>query len=417
MLLLRPSRVPPILVGGLSLALCILVDAACARPVVTVRPHYPGRGLDSLTQIIWSQSLEFQREMEKRGWVEEDSQAVRLMDRILLASGEMDTTHFDYRARLLRSNSLNAFACPNGGIYFHSAMVCFIDDEAELASILGHELQHVLLQHARSSASLDSLNRKRKTLRSMTLGLSDLKKKLQRHETAYSRGQEAEADSLGLQWLKREGYDPSALLRLWSRMDSLSIDLEGDAYELRADHKSDSERLEDFRRQMGEGDSGQAFKHTSPEEFRTLQLRLMPLTIRDICGQIEEELDEARPDTAGASPYLDLLMARARQLHVSDDTLHTLALMRDLALHGLKDSTLDRVEEHLAQAVVERPGDQDRALLHADALLRLERQVEALAIYRRLEADPAYLGRKGVLRIRIQRLEKLIKEKSPDVPK
>jgi hypothetical protein len=354
--------------------------------------------------------------MASRGWFLENQEAVDLMRTIVLSGGEIDTHHFDLRLKLLRSDALNAAAWPNGFIGLHSALFCFVQDEAELAAILGHELQHVLLQHARSGLDLERQQHRRVTLRLVTLGLSDIMQKARRERTANTRSKEIEADSLGLLWLMERGYDPKSTVRLWARLDRFAIDFEGFSYELHADHQNVSERLDAFERIIADRVGGARFILIDANAFYSMQADMLPKVIQDICQCIESEFRNQRPDSSGSSPYLNHFLCRYAELkelgfYTLGDSLKYWKLLHRarMALHGEKDGSLDTLLSEVSQVAFRNPSDSEIQLLYARALTLKEDYQAALDLYRKLESDSSYSGRKGKLRIRIRQLEQEIK--------
>ncbi len=119
-----------------------------------------------------------------------------------------------FRITTLNSPVMNAFAVPGGYLYVTRQLVGLANDEAELASVLGHEAGHIAARH--------SSERKRAGIFSQILsaglgaitGSSELGnlagQVTQGVVLSYSRKQELEADDLGVRYLAAAGYDPTA---------------------------------------------------------------------------------------------------------------------------------------------------------------------------------------------------------------
>lgn len=393
-----------------AFGLLLLLLAGC-RPVQTTPLLYGDRGLDAALEKSWSRSALRQQEMRKRGWVAEDPDWERLFDAIVFEAGVLDTAHFDYRTEILRGNSINASAWSNGVIQMHQALLCFVRDEAELATILDHELAHVVRQHARARMDFDSLDRGKRVLSTLTSGWSDLGQNIRKRATAFTRANEVEADSLGLVWLLAKGYDAQAVLDLWERMDSLSFDFEGEAYELYANHKNVGERIVDFERMIGDREGGERYRHVDEAEFHRLQLRLLPNQLGILLSTIHGQLDGDRPDSSAASPMLEAFLGRLEELDPGNPDLPVYRLRAALALHGQKDGSLERADTELAGLRAERPGDVELRLAEAYLRERQERWRDALDLYLGLRDDPAFEGRRGSLAIRIRRIKRLLETK------
>jgi predicted Zn-dependent protease len=150
----------------------------------------------------------------------------RVGQKIALQSG-LSGASTDFTVTLLNSPVNNAFAIPGGYVYVTRQLMALMNDEAELAGVLGHEVGHVAARHskrrqnnARRNAVIGILG----TVLGGVLGdngglLGGLGDILQNNSMqfaqmatlGFSRGQELEADQLGAQYLVKAGYDPAAL--------------------------------------------------------------------------------------------------------------------------------------------------------------------------------------------------------------
>ncbi len=129
----------------------------------------------------------------------------------------------DFNVTLLNSSIDNAFAVPGGYIYVTRELVSLMNNEAELAAVLGHETGHVAARHSakrQSAATRNSiLGVLGSVLSSVFLGNSQagqllsqgLQQGSQLLTLKFSRAQETEADNLGIDYLRRAGYDPRAM--------------------------------------------------------------------------------------------------------------------------------------------------------------------------------------------------------------
>lgn len=120
-----------------------------------------------------------------------------------------------YKFFVLDSDVVNAFALPGGYVYVTRGLLALANSEAELAAVLAHEIGHITGRHSAErysrgvltslgaaviAAALDS------PAAAQAAGIgSDL------YIKSYSRGQEHEADGLGVRYLQRAGYDPRAM--------------------------------------------------------------------------------------------------------------------------------------------------------------------------------------------------------------
>ena len=120
----------------------------------------------------------------------------------------------DYTITLLNSPVMNAFAIPGGYVYVTRQLLAMMNDEAELASVLGHEVGHVAARHAQKRNTRSTISSIGSVLLGVLTGSSELAQVAgqasQLYVLSYSRSQEYQADDLGIAYLKRAGYDAQA---------------------------------------------------------------------------------------------------------------------------------------------------------------------------------------------------------------
>lgn len=129
----------------------------------------------------------------------------------------------DFTVTLLNSSVNNAFAIPGGYIYVTRQLVALMNNEAELAGVMGHEVRHVAGRHSNQRQSAATRNTVLGVLGSVlagaVLGNNAIGNVVQRGllqgsqmlTLRFSRGQETDADNYGIQYLRAAGYDPRAM--------------------------------------------------------------------------------------------------------------------------------------------------------------------------------------------------------------
>ncbi|MDJ0644047.1 MAG: M48 family metalloprotease [Erythrobacter sp.] len=147
-----------------------------------------------------------------------------------------------FTVTLLNSSVNNAFAIPGGYIYSTRQLVSLMNNEAELAGVLGHEVGHVAARHSQRRQQAAQRNSILGVLgaigSSILLGDSQIGNTVSRGllqgsqllTLRFSRKQELEADDLGITYLSRAGYDPRAMstvLASLAAQNSLDAQLQG----------------------------------------------------------------------------------------------------------------------------------------------------------------------------------------------
>lgn len=145
-----------------------------------------------------------------------------------------------YRFTTLNSAVENAFAVPGGYIYITRQLMGLMNDEAELAFVLGHETGHVAANHAQArqtAAQRNSIGGILGTILGSVIGggLGSVIGQLAQTQSTlstlrFSRSQEYDADRLGINYLVRAGYDPAAsatMLAALGRATALEARVQG----------------------------------------------------------------------------------------------------------------------------------------------------------------------------------------------
>ena len=165
---------------------------------------------------------EHQRILAAYGGAYEDNrleaEVTATVDRLVAASERPDIT---YKVTLLNSPAVNAFALPTGQLYVTRGLLALANDNAELASVLSHEMAHVIARHA----AIREEEAQKVALGSDVVGIlsdpQDGAMALARQKVkfaTFSRSQEFEADGIGVGIAARAGYDPFGAARFLTSM-------------------------------------------------------------------------------------------------------------------------------------------------------------------------------------------------------
>ncbi len=138
------------------------------------------------------------------------------------ASGSpyVDNFHF----HLLRDpKTINAFALPGGQVFITKALFGRLNNEAELAGVLGHEIGHVIERHSAQQMATGQLGQLLTVAVGVGAGGQDDRGRKAQIAAAmanqmltlrFSRGDESQADDIGLKYMAQAGYDPTQMLEV-----------------------------------------------------------------------------------------------------------------------------------------------------------------------------------------------------------
>jgi predicted Zn-dependent protease len=166
---------------------------------------------------------EHQRILAAYNGAYEDPKLESLLNEVvakLVAASEQPYVH--YRITILNSAAVNAFALPSGQLYVTRGLIALANDSSELASVLAHEMSHVIAGHA--SIREDQARQAALVSRVVQDVLSDpetgalalAKSKIAL--ASFTRAQEFEADGMGVAIAARAGYDPYGAVRFLTAM-------------------------------------------------------------------------------------------------------------------------------------------------------------------------------------------------------
>jgi predicted Zn-dependent protease len=212
--------------AGTFLAALLLAACTASPPPFTTQAALPAMSAAKQAEVDMSPAVlrEHQRILAAYGGVYEDPKLQAMLEQTverLVAASERPDQH--YRLTMLNSQSINAFALPTGQIYVTRGLIALADDESELASVLAHEMGHVIARHAelrqQQVRQADLVSRVVSDVvtdpEAGALALAKSKLAL----ASFSRAQEFEADAIGIGIAARAGYDPYGAARFLTAME------------------------------------------------------------------------------------------------------------------------------------------------------------------------------------------------------
>jgi predicted Zn-dependent protease len=178
----------------------------------------------------------------------------RVAQRIASVTGTA-ARDFNWQASLVDSPQVNAFCLPGGKIVVYTGILRIAENEAGLATVLGHEVAHATARHGAQRVFQNSLMQT--ALAGAAYSLSDMD--YQKRQAImgllgagaqygvilpFGREHETEADQMGLLYMARAGYDPRESIAFWERMSQTGG---GQPPEFLSTHPSHGSRIENLK--------------------------------------------------------------------------------------------------------------------------------------------------------------------------
>ena len=191
-----------------------------------------------------------------------------------------------FTIKVIDSDQVNAFALPGGFFYVNSGLILAADEEAELAGVMAHEIAHVAACHAaRENTRGNIMNLASIPLifvggavgyagyeaAGLALPLTFLK---------FSRGFEAQADYLGLQYMYKAGYDPQAFIAFFEKVQAMEKKKPGTLAKAFDTHPQTPDRIEKSQQEIASILPARGEYLVSTSEFDEVKARLASLENR-----------------------------------------------------------------------------------------------------------------------------------------
>ncbi len=177
-------------------------------------------GYQSAKQILQKEPLSHDRRL--------NAVVQRVGKRIAAAAVQPD---YKWQFFVIDKNVLNAFCLPGGKVFVYKGLFRAVQNEDQLAVVIGHEVAHAIARHGAERMSMMQLGRMGKTIASQTIGggkYADVINKAYGSVEGvglvlpFSRKFEYEADEIGLYLMTKAGYNPREALTFWDNMRRLS---------------------------------------------------------------------------------------------------------------------------------------------------------------------------------------------------
>ncbi|HCA04187.1 MAG TPA: peptidase [Halomonas campaniensis] len=235
-------------------ALCAAVAACSTSP--TGRSQLLLLSDDQLNQMGQQAFAQYQQDIPTAG--QASHRYVQCIADAIVEVLPAEQRNLDWQIRVFESEQPNAFALPGGYMGVNTGMLDIATNQNQLASVVGHEIGHVIANHANERASTKSAT---------SLGLSVLASTSGMQTPGgqqlmgvlgmgaeygialpFSRRHESEADVIGLQLMAQAGFDPRESVTVWENMQAASGGGAPPAW--MSTHPSEGQRIEGLQASM-----------------------------------------------------------------------------------------------------------------------------------------------------------------------
>jgi predicted Zn-dependent protease len=203
-----------------------------------------------------------------------------------------------FTIKVIDSDEINAFALPGGFFYVNSGLVLAADNESEMAGVMAHEIAHVAARHATRQMTRAQLANFASiplifvgggigyavsSAASLALPLTFL---------SFSRGFEAEADYLGLEYLYKTGYDPESFIAFFEKVQAREKKKPGSLAKAFATHPQTPDRIAKSQQEINNILPSRPEYVVDTSEFQLVKARLAAIENR---RKLNDDKDKSRP--------------------------------------------------------------------------------------------------------------------------
>lgn len=236
---------------------CAFVFAACSSSPTGRQQVLLFSGSDM--SELGAQSFQELKKQEKINNDPKINQYVRCVSNAITARLAPQPDFSEWEIVVFDSEQVNAFALPGGKIGVYTGLLNVAKNQDQLATVIAHEIGHVLARHGNerlsrsqlADAGLQLSNAVLSGSEYQSLAMAGLGLGVQYGVLMpYNRAQESEADIIGLRLLAESGFDPMQSIDLWKNMAEASG--ANQPPELLSTHPSHSTRIDDLQHEIAQ---------------------------------------------------------------------------------------------------------------------------------------------------------------------
>jgi predicted Zn-dependent protease len=226
------------------------------------------------------------QEIERQAKIVDDPIIAEYVNRVGQNLVRNSDAKVPFTIKVIDSEEVNAFALPGGFFFVNSGLIMKSESEAELAGVMAHEIAHVAARHGTRQASRGQFvnlatiplifmggwaGYGARQAASIAIPIGFL---------SFSRGFEEEADLLGLQYLYKTGYDPTAFVDFFEKLQSLEKKKPGTMAKVFSTHPLTDDRIKNSQKNIQDILKSKPEYVVTTSEFNDVKARLASLMNR-----------------------------------------------------------------------------------------------------------------------------------------
>jgi predicted Zn-dependent protease len=251
------------------------------------------------------------QEVERQARIIDDPVIAEYVNRVGQNLVRNSDTKVPVTIKVLDSEDVNAMALPGGFFFVNSGLILKAESEAELAGVMAHEIAHIAARHGTRQATRGQLV----NLASIPLifmggwtgyGIRQASSVLvPLGFLSFSRGFESEADMLGLQYLYKAGYDPTAFVDFFEKIQSDEKKKPGTMAKVFSSHPLTDDRIKNSQKNIQEILAAKPEYVVTTSEFSDVKARLVSMHNRRKVDDKDANRPKLRRGPGGGTAPID----------------------------------------------------------------------------------------------------------------
>ena len=238
------------------------------------------------------------QEVERQAKIIDDPVIAEYVNRVGQNLVRNSDAKVPFTIKVLDSEEVNAFALPGGFFFVNSGLILKADNESELAGVMAHEIAHVAARHGTRQATRGAIVNYA-TIPLIFMGgwtgyaiRQGAGLAIPMGFLAFTRGFEAEADMLGLEYMYKTGYDPTSFVDFFEKIQTLEKKKPGTLSKVFSTHPMTDDRIKNAQKNISEILKAKPEYVVNTSEFNDVKGRLAMLHNR---RKIDTKEDSSRP--------------------------------------------------------------------------------------------------------------------------